>query len=93
MQTERVTFLASTAEKARLFRKAKTLGVSSSEVVRRALNRDDSDNDDEAELATLVAEANIAIPKIAASIDRISDRLESMTRKNDAFLEKMGMAR
>lgn len=92
MQTERVTFLASAAEKTRLFRKAKSLGVSSSEVVRRALNRDDGDTD-EAELAALVAEANSAIPKIAASIERISDRLESMTRKNNAFLEKMGMAR
>lgn len=92
MQTERVTFLASAAEKTRLFRKAKTLGVSSSEVVRRALDRDDADTD-EAELAALVAEANTAIPKIAASIARISDRLDAMTRKNDAFLETMGIVR
>lgn len=93
MQTERVTFLASAAEKERLFGRAKRLGVSSSEVVRRALNRDDSDTNDEAELAVLVAEANAAIPKIAASIERISDRLEAMTRKNEEFLEKMGLAR
>ena len=92
MQTERVTFLASANEKAHLFRRAKKLGVSSSEIVRRALSRDD-DAADEEELAALVAEANAAMPKIAASIERISDRLEAMTRKNDAFLEKMGIVR
>ena len=92
MQTERVTFLASVNEKAHLFRRAKKLGVSSSEVVRRALSRD-VDDTDEVELAALVAEANAAIPKIAASIARISDRLESMTRKNDAFLKTMGITR
>lgn len=92
MQTERVTFLASANEKAHLFRRAKKLGVSSSEVVRRALSRDNDDTD-EAELAALVAEANAAIPKIAASIERISNRLESMARKNDAFLKTMGITR
>lgn len=92
MQTERMTFLASSHEKARLFRRAKDLGVSSSEVVRRALNRDD-DGDQEVELSALVVEANSAIPKIAASMERISDRLEAMTRKNDAFLKTMGIKR
>lgn len=93
MQTERVTFLASPKEKARLFSRARALGVSSSEVIRRALDRDDDDMDGGEELAVLVAEANAALPKIAASLERITGRLEAMTKKNEAFLERMGIAR
>jgi negative regulator of replication initiation len=91
MQTERTTILTTAAEKAQLFSRAKTLGVSSSEVVRRALRRDEEASDEE-EFAALVAEANAAIPKIAASIERMTKRLEEMNRKDDEFLKKMGMA-
>jgi len=90
MHTERVTFLASPSEKARLFRRAEKLGVSSSEVVRRALNRGEEEAE-EAEFADLVAEAKAAIPKIAESIERMTKRLEEMNRKDDEFLRKMGI--
>jgi hypothetical protein len=92
MQTERVTILTSSDEKAQLFQRAKRLGVSSSEVVRRALRNQDNDTDD-AELAALVAEANAAIPKIAASIERMTKRLDEMNRKDEEFLKKMEIAK
>ncbi len=92
MQTERVTILTSPDEKAQLFRRAKKLGISSSEVVRRALRREDNDADD-TELSALVAEANMAIPKIAASIERMTKRLDEMNRKDEEFLAKMGFAK
>lgn len=92
MQTERITILASPAVKRQIAARANSQGLSLGEYVRRkALDDDDLSTEQEAELAALVAEANAAIPKMQASIDRMIARLEASSRKNDEFLHKMGV--
>ena len=92
MQTERVTFLTSPANKATLASRAAARGISTGEYVRRRLEEEDGLPDDQmAELEALMAEANAAIPKIAASLDRLSARLEDIHRENDKFLRDMGV--
>jgi hypothetical protein len=92
MQTERVTFLTSPDVKRAIAARAVNRGLSLGEYVRRrALDDDDLSPEDGAELATLVAEANAAIPKMQASLERTIATLEESSRKNDAFLRKMGI--
>jgi hypothetical protein len=92
MQTERVTFLASPDVKRAIAARATNRGLSLGEYVRRkALDDDDLSPEDEAELATLVAEANAAIPKMQASLERMIARLEESNQKNEAFLRQMGV--
>ncbi|UVO52811.1 plasmid mobilization protein [Sphingomonas sp. SUN039] len=92
MQTERVTFLASPDVKRAITARATNRGLSLGEYVRqKAMDDDDLSPEDEAELAALVAEANAAIPKMQASLERMIVRLEESNRKNDEFLRKMGV--
>ena len=92
MQTERITILASPTAKRQMAARASSQGLSLGEYVRRkALDDDDFTPAQEAELAALVTETNASIPRMQASIDRINERLESMTRKNEAFLKQMGI--
>ncbi len=94
MRTARLTVLLKEDEKAEWEARAARRGVSSSEYVRQVVNDDERITaEQEAELAALVREANDAIPKMSASIERITDRLEAMARKNEAFFEKMGLSR
>ncbi len=92
MHTERVTFLTSRAGKAALAKRAAAQGVSMGEYVRRRVEDDDElTAEQEAELAALVAEANEAIPKMQASLDRSIATLEATHRKVDAFLREVGV--
>lgn len=92
MQTERVTFLISHAEKAALAKRAAASGVSVGEYVRRRVEDDDQLTDaQQAELGALVAAANAAIPKMKASIDRMLETLDRTHRETDAFLREMGV--
>ena len=94
MRNARLTVLLRADEKAEWEARAARRGVSSSEYVREVVNGDELVTaEQEAELAALVREANDAIPKMSASIERIAKRLESMARKNEEFFEKMGLAR
>jgi hypothetical protein len=92
MQTERVTFLTSRTGKAALAKRAAAQGVSMGEYVRRRVEDDDELTvEQEAELAALVAEANAAIPKMQASLDRSIATLDATHGKVDAFLREIGV--
>jgi Arc/MetJ-type ribon-helix-helix transcriptional regulator len=70
MRTARLTVLLPPERKAQIEQKAATMGISTGELVRRAV--DDYEQmtpEQEAELAVLVEEANRAIPAIASSLD------------------------
>jgi hypothetical protein len=90
-QNERITFLATPAFKALLAERAAASGVSVGELIRRRMEEVGPTPGEEEELAALVAEVKDAIPQIAAAIDRTSDKIEAITRENDAFLRQMGV--
>ena len=93
MQTERVTFLTSREHKKALDAFASKRGESVGNVVREATARfiGQPTEEEEAELAALVEQVNDAVPKMRASIDRMTDRLDNMHRKNQEFLKQMGI--
>ena len=91
MQTERVTFLTSSAGKASIAARAAARGISIGEYVRRKVEEDDElTPEQEAELAALVAEANEAIPKMNASLGRMIATLEENNREVSAMLDNIG---
>ncbi len=92
MRNARMTVLLKADEKTEWEARAARRGVSSSEYVRQKVNNDDEITEEqEAELAALVKEANDAIPKMMASIDRMVETLERTHAENDAFLREMGV--
>ena len=93
MQTERVTYLTSAEHKAALEAFAKARGESVGNVVREATARYISrpSDDEEAELAALVAQVNEAIPKMNASLDHMSKTLRKSHKEIDAFLREKGI--
>ena len=92
MRTARVTFLTTPGEKAELEAKAASLGVSSSELVRLAVdNFDQPGAAEEAELTALVEEVNKTIPKMAASLDRMSRTLRKTHEEVDRTLRAAGI--
>lgn len=93
MQTERVTFLTSRDHKAALDAFAKDSGMSVGHVVREATSRFISQppaNDEEAELAALVAQVNEALPKMNASIDDMISTMQRTHDEVDQMLRAMG---
>ena len=93
MHSERITYLATADQKAALEAFAKERGESVGNVVREATARfiGQPTEEEEAELAALVAEVYQALPKMNASIDRMIETLEKSHRETDAFLRKMGV--
>ena len=92
MQTERVTFLTSRDHKAALDAYAAQSGQSVGHVLREASSRYIAGTEEEeAELATLVEEANKAIPQMVATLDRMSARLQATSRKIDNILREAGI--
>ncbi len=92
MRSERVTVLMKPEEKAALEARAAKRGVSSGEYLRLAVdNFEKIPEEQEAELAALVAEVNQVVPKIRDSLDRSSERLEATHRKVDMLLREMGI--
>jgi Ribbon-helix-helix protein, copG family len=92
MQTDRLTILMEPKYKASIARQAAARGVSTSEHVRNALDSFDAvTSEEQAELAVMVAQANEAIPKMRASIDRMIATLDKTHRETDAFLVQMGV--
>ncbi len=72
MRTARLTVLLPPDRKAEIEQKAAIMGISTGELVRRAVDEfEQMTPEQEAELAMLVEEANRAIPAMAASIDRM----------------------
>jgi hypothetical protein len=91
MQTERITFLTTPDHKAALDAFAARSGMSVGHVVREATSRYIAqERDEEAELAALVQEANLAIPKIFASIDHMIETLQETHEHVDRTLRAMG---
>ena len=91
MQTERVTFLTTPHHKAALDAFARQSGTSVGHVVREATSRYIAhEQDEEAELAALVQEANLAIPKMNASIDEMIETLRTTHDDVDRTLRAMG---
>lgn len=93
MQTERVTFLTSREHKAALDAFAAERGESVGNVVREATARYISQppgSEEEAELAALVDQVNVAIPRMEASLDEMSRKLRETHAEVDQMLRAMG---
>ena len=95
MQTERVTFLTTPDHKAALDAFAVSNGQSVGHVVREATSQyiGQPTEAEDAELAMLVQQANEAIPKMHASLDRMIAALDASHSKVDAFLREAGVRR
>ena len=90
MQTERVTILMTPARKAALAAKAAARQMSIGQYVRRKVEDDDDlSAEQEAELALLVAEVNVAIPKMNESIDAMIASLRATRSSVDARLDRL----
>ena len=92
MRTARTTVLMTPEEKAALERRAARLGVSSGEYIRLAVdNYEKISPEEEAELAALVEEANVAIPRMAAMLDQMSRALRETHEDIDRSLRAAGI--
>ena len=92
MQTERVTFLTSREHKAALDAFAAKRGESVGNVVREATARYmGQEEDEEAQLAVLVEELNKAVPEMAASLDRMIEKIRQTNEKVDRALREAGI--
>jgi hypothetical protein len=93
MQTERVTILMSPDRKAQVASRAAARGISMGEYLRRKVEDDDEEltPEQEAELAELIRQANIAIPEMAESLDRMSDMLRKTNAEIDETLREVGV--
>ena len=92
MHTERVTYLATADHKAALEAVARERGESVGSVLREAAARyiGQPTEEDQAELVALTEQVNEAIPRMAASMDRMIERLDRTHRKVDALLRSKG---
>lgn len=92
MQTERVTFLTSPDHKAALDAFAARSGQSVGQVVREATSRYLAQREnEEAELAALVEEANRAIPHMRDALDGMIETLRVTNAKVAATLRSAGI--
>ena len=93
MQTERVTYLTSAEHKAALEAFAKARGESVGNVVREATARyiSQPSDDEEAELAAIVAEVAKAVPEMRASLCRSTKMLAQSRIDLDKKLRAAGI--
>lgn len=93
MQTERVTILMTPSRKAQVASRAAARGISMGEYLRRKVEDDDDEltPEQEAELAELIKQANIAIPAMAESLDRMSEKLQKTSAEIDKTLRAAGI--
>jgi hypothetical protein len=79
-------------EKAAIEKRAASMGVSSGEYIRLAVdNFEKISPEQEAELEALAKEVNAVIPKMAAMLDSMSRTLQELHRENDAFFRERGI--
>jgi hypothetical protein len=79
-------------EKAAIEKRAASMGVSSGEYIRLAVdNFEKVSPEQEAELEALAKEVNAVIPKMAAMLDSMSRTLQELHRENDAFFRERGI--
>ena len=82
MKTDRLTLMVSPADKAAINARAETLGVSVSELVRRAaLDYDPAEVHARAELEALLPEVEAAVGRMHATFDRIEANSEAHRRE------------
>ena len=92
MRTARATVLMTPDEKAAIEKRAASMGVSSGEYIRLAVdNFEKISPEQEAELAALVEEANKAIPEMAAMLDKMSNDLRETHEEIDRMLREAGI--
>jgi uncharacterized protein (DUF2384 family) len=93
MQTERVTILMTPERKARVARRAAARGISMGEYLRRKVEDDDDEltPEQEAELAELIRQVNLAIPAMAKSFDEMSEKLRKTNQEIDQMLRDVGV--
>lgn len=92
MQTERVTFLTTSDHKAALDAYATRHGQSIGHVVREATVRYIAqEQDEEAQLAALVAELAEAVPDMRERLDRTARRMEAAIDHVDRKLREAGL--
>lgn len=93
MQTERVTYLTNAEQKAALEAFARARGESVGSILRDAVAEymAQPTAEEEAELIALTAQVNEAVPRMAAAMDRMIDRLDESHRRIDAFLREKGV--
>ena len=93
MQTERVTILMTPSRKAQVASRAAARGISMGEYLRRKVEDEDDEltPEQEAELAELIKQANIAIPAMAESLDRMSEKLQKTSAEIDKTLRAAGI--
>lgn len=95
MKTDRLTLLISPADKAAIHARAETLGISVSELVRRAaLDYDPELRDEKAQLEALLEEVELALGRIEDNLDAMIEdanhhRREMEYRESDAYREKV----
>jgi uncharacterized protein YaaN involved in tellurite resistance len=91
MQTERVTFLTTPARKASLASRAAAQGISIGEYVRRRVeDEEDITLEQEAELAALVDQVNVAIPEMITTLGQMHEDMRSTHEEVDRMLRAMG---
>lgn len=93
MHSERITYLTNADQKAALEAFARARGDSVGSVLREAVSEYMARPlaADEEELAALTAEVNAAIPRMAATLDRMSAKLQSVHEEVDLFLREKGV--
>ena len=92
MQSERVTILMSAERKAMVASRAASRGISVGEYLRRKVeDEDELTPEQEVELAELIRQANIAIPAMAESLDRMSESLRKTNADIDKALRDAGL--
>lgn len=87
MKTDRLTLLISPADKAAINARAELLGISVSELVRRAAL------DYEPDEAAIRAEIEVLLPEAAAAIERMTETFDRMLAKADAYQQEMAWMR
>jgi predicted ribosome quality control (RQC) complex YloA/Tae2 family protein len=92
-QTERVTYLTNAEQKAALEAFARARGESVGSVLRDAVAEylGQPSAEEEAELIALTQQVNEAIPRMNATLERISQTLQQSRAELDTFLREKGV--
>ena len=86
MKTDRLTLLISPADKAAINARAELLGISVSELVRKAaMEYDPAEAEARAEVEALLPEFSATVGQIHASFARMIERLDEGERKREAM--------
>ena len=89
-QSARVTVLMTPDKKAQIEADAARLGVSSGEYIRLAVEKFD-EADEEALLAAIAEELDAAVPRMIASLERSTAKLEAAHLHVDTILRELGI--